>query len=62
MNLAWNGIHPLRSIGGTPLSLKERTVECLTGLSLMIPLLNTLIWVFWDTFGSPDQLADLPPG
>ncbi len=54
---AWKGVDFL-SLERTPLSLKERLISLLTGLALMIPLINTIIWLAWQTFGNPEKLFD----
>ena len=46
-----------------PLSFKERAVSLLTGIVLMTPLINSIVWFAMQTFGAPDSLTDpyIPP-
>lgn len=44
----------------TPLSLKTRTVYLLSGSLLMLPLVNSVIWIFWKTFGDPTSAPPVP--
>src|SRR5438105_750383 len=67
INQAWMG-HD-RSLALNPLSLTDRVICWFCGMGLMItPLLNTIIWLAWQTFGNPEKLddpfcpeIDLPP-
>jgi len=52
---AWKGVD-FHSLTRTPLSLKERVWSWLVGVSLMIPLVNIIIWIAWQAFGNPEQL------
>lgn len=55
-NLAWKGID--RTLEEKPLSLMNRSICWLQGLALSIPLINTIFWIAWQTFGIPERLAD----
>ena len=57
INLAFNGVDAL-SLELRSLSLKERIIRLITGILLMIPLVNTIIWIAMQTFGQPDYLSD----
>lgn len=54
---AWHGVD-FHSLGQKPLSLKERAISWLIGMTLMIPLMNTVVWAAWKAFGNPEQLAN----
>jgi hypothetical protein len=54
---AWNGVD-FSYVGHKALSLKERVVTWLIGVVLLIPLINTIVWFAWKTFGRPDELFD----
>jgi hypothetical protein len=41
----------------TRLTWSERTVDVLTGLILMFPLLNFVVWVPMTSFGNPERLS-----
>lgn len=56
MNSAWHGEH--RSLVSTPLSLKERVICWLQGTCLLIPFINTIIWLAWQAFGTPEMTFD----
>src|SRR3989344_5738573 len=56
INRAWNGIGS--SLEQNRLSLRDRIVCWIQGITLMLPLLNTIIWLAWQTFGQPEKLAD----
>lgn len=56
LELFWKGVD--RSLQQNPLLLTDRIVCLLKGALLMVPLINTIIWIAWQTFGSPEQLAD----
>ncbi|MBU6446636.1 MAG: hypothetical protein KGQ49_04490, partial [Verrucomicrobia bacterium] len=45
LNLFWEGVD--RSLEKNCLSLTDRVVCLLKGTLLMIPLLNTIIWIAW---------------
>jgi len=49
---AWKGQDPL-SFLDIPFSLKERVVLVAKGSLLMLPLINSIIWVAMETFGEP---------
>lgn len=56
-NLAWEG-HDY-SLVPKQFSWQERAVYFLQGTSLLLfPFVNTIIWLSWQTFGSPERLAD----
>lgn len=57
LNRVWAGID-FHSLYYRPLSLKERLVNLLSGTVLLLPLINTVIWVFWVTVGNPEILSD----
>ena len=45
-----------------PLSLKEKLIYLISGVSLMIPLIATIAWVFMQTFGNPESFSEpFPP-
>lgn len=54
--IAWSGED--KSLKPNPLSSKERVIYWLQGASLMIPFVNTIIWIAWQTFGTPEKLFD----
>lgn len=56
INLAWKGVD--RSLAPNPLSLSERVICWLQGIALMLPLVNTIIWLAWQAFGEPEPLFD----
>jgi hypothetical protein len=56
ITIAWNGFD--RSLAPTPLSLSDRVVCWLQGVALMIPFVNTIIWLAWQAFGTPEKLFD----
>lgn len=56
MNQAWMGVD--RSLIPNSLSLKERVICWLQGICLMLPFINTIIWLAWQAFGSPEKLDD----
>ena len=56
LNRAWQGVD-FHSLGQKPLSLKDRVISLLVGTILMIPLINVIIWVTWETFGHPEQIS-----
>jgi hypothetical protein len=56
INLAWKGID--RSLAPNPLSLKERVIYWLQGSALIIPFVNLIFWLAWQTFGKPAKLFD----
>lgn len=45
-------------LGKGPSNLTDRVICWLQGTLLMIPLINTIVWLFWKAFGSPEDLAD----
>jgi hypothetical protein len=57
LNRAWQGAN-IHSLNRTVLSLKERVISALIGIALMLPLINTIIWIAWQTFGKPERLSD----
>lgn len=52
MNRAWSGVN-FYSLTLPSLSLKERVISWLTGVVLLLPLINCIIWIAWQTFGKP---------
>lgn len=57
INRAWQGIDT-HSLNRTPLSIKERVISLIVGIALMLPFVNTIIWIAWQTFGKPERLSD----
>ena len=58
LNRAWRGVELYR-IKPVALSLKERVISLITGIALtFFPLVNTVIWMAWQTFGTPEILSD----
>lgn len=57
INRAFNGVDFLTLIPRS-LSLKERAVDLITGVLLLLPLVNTVLWIAMQTWGHPDYLAD----
>ncbi|OGN55904.1 MAG: hypothetical protein A3D96_00460 [Chlamydiae bacterium RIFCSPHIGHO2_12_FULL_44_59] len=55
IDLAWQGQD--QSLIPRPFSLKERIVLWLQGMALLIPFINLILWVAWQTFGQPTQLV-----
>ncbi len=53
---AWHGIN-FHHIDYPTLSLKKRVISWLIGTILLIPLINTVIWLYWQTFGNPEYLS-----
>lgn len=56
INRCFRGVN-LHNINHTKLDWSERVVDLLTGLALMIPLLNMVVWVFMKTFGNTEMLS-----
>ncbi len=56
INQAWNGVD--NSLEANSLSLTDRVILWIQGMALMVPLLNTIIWIAWCIFGSPEKYAD----
>jgi hypothetical protein len=56
VNRAWAGVN-FNTVSKKPLPLTERIVSWLIGTALLIPLLNGIIWTFWQTFGKPEKLS-----
>ncbi|MBX7067560.1 MAG: hypothetical protein K1X28_10060 [Parachlamydiales bacterium] len=56
LDLFWKGVD--RSLEQNPLSLTERIVYLIEGTALMLPFVNSIIWIALQTFGSPQKLAD----
>ncbi|MDE3046467.1 MAG: hypothetical protein KGJ02_07475 [Verrucomicrobiota bacterium] len=44
-----------------PLMLKDRVISLVAGLLLLLPFINTIIWVWMRTVGQPDVLSDPLP-
>jgi hypothetical protein len=57
VNRAWRGFN-VHSLNRTLLSLKERIVSFAIGLILLLPLISTIVWIVWQTFGRPEKLSD----
>ncbi len=58
LNRAWHGID-FHSLTHTKFSLKEKAVFLLSGICLVVfPLINSVIWLAWKTFGHPEILSD----
>jgi hypothetical protein len=55
--MAWRGIDPLSIRENQPLPSRDRVIAAIVGALLLIPLINTIIWIFMLTFGHPDILA-----
>src|SRR5579872_5216093 len=63
LNRAWQGVD-FHSLMPAKFSLKERVVFLLSGICLVFfPLINSIIWLAWKTFGNPETLSDpyIPP-
>lgn len=54
VNRAWAGVD--RCLSPNNLSLKERAICWLQGVSLLIPFINIIVWLAWQAFGSPEKL------
>lgn len=59
INEAWQGATS-EDYSPIPLSWKTRTVYLITGSLLLVPLINTVIWLFWKTFGHPTSPPPVP--
>ncbi len=58
LNRAWQGVD-FHSLSHATFSLKERIVFLLTGICLVFfPLINSVVWLAWRTFGNPEILSD----
>jgi len=57
VNRAINGVD-FHDITHREISLKNRCWSLLVGLCLMLPLINTVIWICMKTFGNPEMLSD----
>lgn len=57
INRAWKGVD-FHSVNLAPLSLKKRVVSFIIGICLLIPMVNLIIWIAWQTFGNPEKLSD----
>lgn len=57
INRAFSGIDDI-AFGRPPLSMERRVISLVTGLILMIPLVNTIVWLAAKRFGNPDILSD----
>lgn len=53
---AWRGVN-FHSIYQNQIPWKQRIVSILTGLLLLLPFVNLVIWCFWETFGKPEILT-----
>lgn len=56
LNLCWSGVRP--SVSYTPIPLKNRIIYLMQGFFLLLPLINTIIWLCWKRFGSPTILSE----
>lgn len=56
LDRAWLGINTF-SVNPTHLTLEERVISLIAGMCLMLPLINTIIWIAWQTFGKPERLT-----
>src|SRR5690242_17277911 len=61
LNRAWEGVD-YTSLIPAPLSLCKKITSLFIGalLALAPPFVNTVIWVFWQTFGQPERLSGYP--
>lgn len=57
VEIAWKGVD-FSNLARPVLTLQKRAVFLITGIFLMIPLINTIIWISWQTFGTPVPLFD----
>jgi hypothetical protein len=57
---AWSG-KKILSFVGARLSLKERVVSLVQGALLMVPIINTIIWVAMHTLGEPELTDPYQP-
>ena len=57
INQAWTGRH-FNPLNQSRLSLTDRAICFIKGTVLLIPLVNTIIWLAWQTFGNPERLFD----
>lgn len=57
INLAWQGIN-FHSLMNTALSWKKRIISFFTGLILLIPIINLIVWRSWEYWGNPRRLSD----
>lgn len=56
INLFWNGVD--RSLERNALSWGDRLIYLIEGALLLIPLINTIIWIVYQTFLKMDTLVD----
>ncbi len=56
MKMAWEGVD--KSLKPNYLTLSKRAICWLQGASLMIPVVNTIIWLTWQALGPPEKLFD----
>ncbi len=56
INLCWQGKGP--PLEHKVLDWKERVIYLIQGILLLLPLINTIIWIAWKTFGDPPKLVD----
>ena len=57
INLFFSGVNPL-TFELHKLTLKERVISLISGILLMVPLINTIVWITMQTFGHPQFLSD----
>jgi hypothetical protein len=43
-----------------PMSRLQQVIHLVSGISLMLPLIGTIVWLFMTTFGSPNRFTDPP--
>jgi hypothetical protein len=59
VNRAWKGVD-IHSVAETKLSLKDRVISWLTGVMLMAPVINSIIWFVGQTFGIMEKIPTDP--
>lgn len=57
INRAFSGVDFL-SLEMRSLSLKEKMISLVSGILLLIPIINTIIWIAMQAFGHPEILTD----
>lgn len=58
LNRVWSGREEFHTFESKSLTLEHRAIYLLSGLSLVIPLVGTIVWMVMQTFGQPDHLSD----
>lgn len=56
-NLAWLGVD-FEHLNRPTISLKNRMIHWMQGVSLLVPFVNVIIWTFWQAFGHPPSIRD----